>query len=215
MNWLNQLERKLYRLRVQPFIRYILLAMTGVYVLDMLFPTANLYYRLSLLMPLVYRGEVWRLLTFLILPPAGSMLTTLLHIYFYYFIGTTLEQRWGTRRFLLYYVLGAVGAILAAVITGMGTNYYLYMSMFFATAIMNPEAEILLFFVLPIKMKWLALLNAAYFLYSFIVSTWSARLALLFSILNVLLFFGGDMLNLIRNSLNQWRRRRTFRNSSR
>ncbi len=215
MNWLNQLERNLYRLRVQPFIRYVLFAMAGVYVLDMLFPSANLYYRLSLLMPLVYRGEVWRLLTFLIVPPSGSMLTALLHIYFYFFIATTLEQRWGARRFLLYYALGTIGAILAALITGIGTNYYLYMSMFFATAIMNPEAEILLFFILPVKMKWLALLNAAYFVYSFVISGWPGRLALLFSVLNVLLFFGGDLINLIRRNLDQWRRRRAFRKSSR
>lgn len=215
MKWLNALERKLYRLRIHPFFRYVVFAMAGVYALQLFFPRFDLLGRMALYMPLVYRGQLWRLVTFLLIPPFASPLYALLTLYFYYFIGTALEARWGARRFFLYYVIGALGAILAALFTQLGTNLYVYLSMFFALAIMNPENQVLLFFFLPVKMKWLALLNALYFFYVLVVGSWPQRAAVLLSLLNVILFFGGDIINLVRLNLSQWKRRRDFRNRSR
>lgn len=215
MKWLNALERRLYRLRIQPFFRYVIFAMAGVYLLQLFFPAYNLLGQMALYMPMVYRGQIWRLLTFLLIPPLSSPLYALLTLYFYYFIGTTLEARWGARRFFLYYVIGALGAILAAVLTQAGTNLYVYLSMFFALAILNPENQILLFFFLPVKMKWLALLSALYFVYMLVIGSWVQRAAIVFSLLNVILFFGGDIINLVRSNLSQWRRRQEFKNHRR
>ena len=136
-------------------------------------------------------------------------------MYFYYFIGTALESKWGARRFLLYFIIGVVGAILAAVISGIGTNHFLLMSMFFAFAILYPENELLLFFVLPVKMKWLGLLNAVYYLYALFIGSWADRAALVFSLVNLFLFFGGDLINLTRSTIAQWKRRRQFRSAQR
>lgn len=215
MKIVDQVERKLYRLRIAPFFQYIIFAMAGVYLLQMLFPPFNLISKLMLLMPRVYAGEVWRLITFLIIPPLYDPISALLNMYFYYFIGTSLERRWGARRFLLYFLLGALGALMAALITQVGTNHFVYMSMFFAFALLHPEQELMLFFVLPIKMKWLALFNAVYYVYMFAVGGWPQRVALLFSLLNLFLFFGGDIINLIRGSYHQWQRRRRFKNAQR
>lgn len=215
MKWLNALERRLYRLRIQPFFRYVIFAMAGVYLLQLFFPAYSLLGQMALYMPMVYRGQIWRLLTFLLIPPLSSPLYALLTLYFYYFIGTTLEARWGARRFFLYYVIGALGAILAAVLTQAGTNLYVYLSMFFALAILNPENQILLFFFLPVKMKWLALLSALYFVYMLVIGSWVQRAAIVFSLLNVILFFGGDIINLVRSNLSQWRRRQEFKNHRR
>lgn len=215
MKLMNRLERKLYRFRIVPFFKYIIFAMAGIYALDLFFPSFRLYLRMLLFMPLVYQGEVWRLLTFIIIPPASSILFTALNMYFYYFIGTALENKWGARRFLLYFVIGVIGAILAAVITGIGTNHFLLMSMFFAFAILYPENELLLFFVLPVKMKWLGLLNAVYYTYALIAGSWADRASLLFSLINLFLFFGGDIINLTRNTIQQRRRRRQFQNAQR
>lgn len=215
MKLMNQLERRLYRFRIQPFFHYIIFAMAGVYVLDLFFPTFNLNYYMALLMPRVYRGEIWRLLTFIIMPPSNSILYAALSMYFYYFIGTALERKWGARRFMLYFVIGIIGAILSALITQIGTNQFLFMSMFFAFALLYPENELLLFFVLPVKMKWLGLLNAAYYLYYFINGSWAIRIALVFSLINLILFFGGDIINMTRSTINQWNRRRKFRNAQR
>ncbi|MHC1785479.1 MAG: rhomboid family intramembrane serine protease [Christensenellales bacterium] len=215
MNWLNALERKLYRLRIHPFFRYIIFAMAGVYLLQLFFPRFNLIGLLSLHMPSVYRGQIWRLITFLLIPQLSSPLYALLTLYFYYFIGTALENRWGARRFFIFYVIGALGAILAGLLTQFGMNTYIYLSMFFAFAILNPENQVLLFFVLPIKMKWLALLNAAFFLVSLIGGSWPERAAIIASLFNIFLFFGGDIINLVRDAVAQWQRRQSFKRRSR
>ncbi len=215
MKLLNQMERRMYRWRVQPFFQYIIFAMAGVYLLHLFFPQYQLINRMRLFMPYVYQGEVWRLATFLIVPPLGSVLFILINLYFYYFIGTNLEARWGARRFLLFYLIGALGAILAAVITQIGTNQYLYLSMFFAFAILHPDLQVLLFFIIPVKMKWLGLLSALFYVYSFIMGNWPVRAALAFSLLNIWLFFGGDLVNLVRREISQYRRRQQFRNMNR
>ncbi|MGI6690320.1 MAG: hypothetical protein ACOX63_05675 [Christensenellales bacterium] len=215
MKLMNQLERKLYRYRINPFFRYIIFAMAGIYVLQLMFMPYNLIGRLDLNMHKVLQGEVWRLVTFLLLPPATEPLYAILSMYFYYFIGTVLESRWGARRFLIYYLFGALGAVIAALITSYGTNLYLNMSLFFAFALMYPEHQVLLFMIVPVKIKWLALANALFFLWSFINTDIAGRAAIVFSLLNLILFFGGDMLNMGRLSINQWRRRQAFRRNSR
>lgn len=211
MNILNQLERKMYRLNLQPFYRYIVYTMGAVYLFVMFFPTANLIQLFSFDAQLILQGQVWRLLTFLVIPPLSSPLYTLLFLYFYYFLGTSLEAKWGVRRFFLYYVLGALGAILGGFITGHSTNTYLNMSLFFAFALIFPDYELLLFFILPLKIKWIAALNAFFFLFSFISYPLSDKIAILLSLANLFLFFGGDIYNKLRQSIYQYKRRKQFR----
>ncbi|HHT08067.1 MAG TPA: rhomboid family intramembrane serine protease [Clostridiales bacterium] len=215
MKLLNQLERKLYKFRIQPFFSYIVFAMAGIYLIDLFFPQFFLISRMMLFTPAVYAGEIWRLITFIIIPPGGSILQTALTLYFYYFVGTALENRWGPRRFLLFYAIGVISAIIAALITGIGTNLYLNLSLFFAFAILYPDFQLLLFLVLPIKVKWLALLNGLYYLYGFVNGNWAIRVAILFSLANLLLFFGGDIYNHLRMAISQWKRRQAFKNRSR
>ena len=215
MGILNKLERWLYKFRVRPFFNYIVFAMAGIYLLNLFFPQFFLTFRLSLIREDVFNGEVWRLLTFLIIPPGGSILQTALTLYFYYFIGTALEARWGARRFLVYYAVGTAAAIIAGLLTGYGTNLYLNLSLFFAFAIQYPDFQLLLFFILPIKVKWLALLNAVYYVYGFISGTWPLRIAILFSLVNLFLFFGGDLINKSRLAIQQWKRRQIFKKNSR
>lgn len=215
MKLLNQLERRLYKFRIQPFFSYIVFAMAGIYLIDLFFPQFFLISRLMLITSAVYAGEIWRLITFIIIPPGGSILQTALTLYFYYFVGTALENRWGPRRFLLYYVIGVFSAVIAALITGFGTNLYLNLSLFFAFAILYPDFQLLLFLVLPIKVKWLALLNGLYYLYGFVNGNWAIRVAILFSLANLLLFFGGDLYNHLRMAISQWKRRQAFKNRSR
>lgn len=215
MGILNKLERWLHKYRVRPFFNYIVFAMAGIYLLNLFFPQFFLTFRLSLIREAVFNGEVWRLLTFLIIPPGGSILQTALTLYFYYFIGTALEARWGARRFLVYYAVGTAAAIIAGLLTGYGTNLYLNLSLFFAFAIQYPDFQLLLFFILPIKVKWLALLNAVYYVYGFISGTWPLRIAILFSLVNLILFFGGDLINKSRLAIQQWKRRQIFKKNSR
>lgn len=215
MKLIDRMERRLYALRIRPFFRYLMFAMAGIYLLQFFFPRYPLVEKLSLTTADLMRGEVWRLVTFLAVPQMLSPLYALLSMYFYYFIGAAMESRWGARRFLLYYVLGAVGAVIAGLITGLGMNTYLNLSLFFAFAIMNPEFQLLLFFMLPVKIKWLAVANGLFFVWSLINSGWPVRAAILASILHLMLFFGGDLVNLVRNEYANWRRRQAFRRGTR
>nr|WP_326185076.1 hypothetical protein [uncultured Oscillibacter sp.] len=128
----------------------------------------------------ICHGELWRLVTFIFMPgyySTGDVLWLALFLYFYYMIGTVLEREWGTAKFNLYYFSGVVLTILVGVIVGLvsgwawitGTNY-VNLSMFFAFAVLYPETQFLIFFIIPVKVKWLALIDAAFFALSVLTS---------------------------------------------
>ena len=127
--WISAIERRLYKYNIPPIMKYIVFAMGGVFILDLFMGMTTAYTtRVSLIsyltlnIPLVLRGQVWRLVTWLFVPQQNSLLWMLLSLYFYYMIGTALENRWGSRRFLIYYVIGALaniaGAFIAHALTG-------------------------------------------------------------------------------------------------
>ena len=136
-------------------------------------------------------------------------------LYFYYLIGTALEREWGSSWFNIYYIFGVIGTIIGGFITGYATNYYLNLSLFFAFAAMYPNFEVLLFFFIPIKIKWLALLDAALFLISFLFGTWPDRAAIIASLVNFLIFFGPSFFRGIREKYDDYKRRKKFRENFR
>ena len=122
-------------------------------------------------------GQIWRLVTFIFIPSTFSFFSLLLSLYFYYMIGTTLEREWGTLRFNLYYLTGTVLTIIYSLLSkSFATAHYLNLSMFFAFATLFPDFQILLFFILPIKIKYLAYVNAALFLVNIIFNRFPENL---------------------------------------
>ena len=173
-------------------MKYLCLCMLGVFVLDMmpfsLSASSLLYFDRALIL----RGQIWRLVTFIFLPPSSSVLFILFSLYFYYMLGTMLENRWGSRKFNLYYLIGVLGNIAAGFLTGYATNTYLNMTLFLAIAVLYGEMQINLFMVLPVKMKHIALVDAALLIYQFLAGGWVVKVSLLFSLLPFFLFFGRD-----------------------
>ena len=161
------------------------------------------------------RGQIWRLVTFVFVPPSSSPIFILFALYFYYMIGVGLENQWGKVKFNLYYLVGMLGSIIAALITGYADNTFLNLSLFFAYAALYPDEQVLLFMILPIKMKYLALVDAALYLYYFIVGTASTRITIVLCLLNVALFLGGDIINTIRRESKYWKTRYNFRKAMR
>ena len=155
MNWLNQLERKLGRHYIPNLMKYLCFAMLGVFVLEYLPLPRSAYQLLYFNRELILRGEIWRLITFIFLPPSSSIIWVLFSLYFYYFLGTVLESYWGSARFNIYYAIGILGNIISGFILGVATNEYLNLSLLLAFAVLYPEHEILLFFFLPVKMRWI------------------------------------------------------------
>ncbi len=211
---LDKWNRKLGRYAISNLMLYIVAGMALVYVADLALSMTKGISLVSLLAfdkAAILRGEVWRVLTFVLLPPDSSILFILFALYFYWLIGSALENQWGSFRFNVFYFCGVLCTILSGLITGYATNQYLNLSLFFAFALLYPDFQIMLFFMLPIKIKYLAILDAVFFLVSFIFSSWPGRIALLIALANIALFFGRDFINMIRN----WDRRRRFRRDTR
>jgi len=206
----SELERRFRRYTISNLMLYVVAAMGVVFVMDFLpiiRPSISHFFHFN--RQLILQGQIWRIATFAFLPPSASPIFILFSLYFYWLMGSSLENRWGSFKFNLFYLCGMIGTILAGMITGFATNSYLNLSLFFAFAILYPNVEITLFFMLPIKVKYLAYLNAAFFLYSLMTVPLTDKAALIVSLLNIILFFWRDFIGLI----NQWNRRRQFRDA--
>jgi len=210
-----RLRRLLNRISIPNLMTYVVISMGAVFVLDMLAPMMNVSGLLALRRSAVLRGQIWRLVTFIFLPPNSSLIWILFSLYFYWMIGTALENTWGSSKFTLFYLIGMIGNIIAALITGYADNSFLNMSLYFAFAAMNPNFQLLIFFMIPVKMKYLALINAVMYLISFIFGSWSQRVMILLSLANVILFLGGDIMNTFRQEMKYFKTRRNFRRAMR
>ena len=120
MNWLDKLERKYGRYAIPNLMQYICITMVAIFAFDLLMPGVGLSYYAAFYRPLILRGQIWRLVTFIFLPPSSNNLFMLLAIYFYYFIGRDLEYHWGSFRFNVYYLCGVLVCILGLLVTGYG-----------------------------------------------------------------------------------------------
>jgi membrane associated rhomboid family serine protease len=191
------------RFGIPNLMRVIVIGNVAVYVL-MLLTQANDANALSFLtfnLNALLHGEVWRLVTFVFVPAYSSPFALLISLYFYYWIGSTLERQWGTAKFNLYYISGALltvlGVVLASLITGnpyltaAGTGY-VNLSMFFAFAFLFPDTRLLLFFFIPVKIKWLAWLDIAVFvigiIQSLLAGSWLGAILPVVALLNFLVF---------------------------
>ena len=182
-------------------IKYITIA-NAVFWLLMMVNTRFLYY-MTFNPYAILHGQVWRLISFVFIPPSTSFLA-LISIYFYYFIGTALEQQWGTARFNIYYFSGilltVIYGFLMYFIFGKNVNLtasYVYLSMFFSFAALFPDMQVLLFFVIPIRMKWLAIVDAVFFLISVFSTPFPENLLPVVAVLNFVIFCLDDLLALI------------------
>ena len=194
MKWLDRLERAMGRHYIRNLMKYLCLAMLGVFILDYLYLAGFLAGSASNLLVFskekILAGEVWRVITFIFLPPSYSFFWILLSRFFYYFLGSSLENKWGSARFNIYYAIGVLGNIAAGFILGFATNEYLNLSLLLALAMLYPDIEFRLFFVFPVKLRWIGWFWAAVLIYQFIQAPWALRLALVMSLLPFFLFFG-------------------------
>ena len=156
-----------------------------------------------------------RLITFVLLPPQTSMIFIIFALYFSYMIGSALESEWGTCTFTVYYLIGVAGSIIAGIITGAAFNIYLNLSLFFAFAILFPDFQVMLFFILPIKVKYIAFFNAMFFVVNFLLGGWAEKAAIIASLLNLIVFFSGTLIKTIKRQGQYRKTRANFRNQNR
>jgi hypothetical protein len=198
MPLLNRLERLLGRFAISNLSLWLVLGQVLFLGLALLgnFDLS----RIALLPAAVFAGEIWRPVTFLFLPPVSVVSMTgavflAFSWYMFYLMGSALEQFWGEFRFNAFVGIGWFLTVLAAFVFpgAYATNIFLAGSVFLAFAYLNPDFELLIFFILPVKIKWIALLQWLGYGYALVMGSWPARLLVLASIGNFLLFFTGDI----------------------
>ncbi|MFP4661584.1 MAG: hypothetical protein ACLFPF_05285 [Halanaerobiales bacterium] len=226
MKWLNKLQRKYGRYAIKNLMLYIVFLTGAVYLIDLLDPTGRFLGQLTLVPSRVMQGEIWRLITYVFVPPTRSIFI-IFALYFYYMIGSSLERVWGSFKFNMYYLIGIAATTVVAFLTnGVGTPVYLNLTLFLAFARLYPNFQILLFFILPVKMKYLAWITWAYFgliiiqyLGGLVLAVFSAGLrypdsgtviTLLIALSNYFIFFGQDIIKDIKLKGKVQKNRRKF-----
>ena len=237
MKFLDKLERKFGRYAIQNISLMLIICYAFGYAIQ--FVNADFLNYLTLNPYLILRGQIWRLITWILIPPSDFGIFTILTLYFYYWIGTTLERTWGTFRYNVYLLSGMLFTILGAFVLlaysyavfapqiamvgshafftdGIGyffrafSTYYVNLSIFLAFALTFPDMQVLLFFMIPIRIKWLGILDAIMTVYTFFASGIAYKIIIGASLLNVIVFFFATR-DRVRMSPKQIRRRQVYR----
>lgn len=198
MKFLDRLERVLSPFAIPHLTLLLIAGQVAVYMADVAMGAQDegngvLVAKLELLGNLVAAGEVWRVVTFVFIPPSlgpNGLLINLVSWLFFYFVGSVMENTWGSVRFNAYMLIGVLGTAMAALLQPNVTapNIYLYSTVFLAFARLYPDHIIHLLYLIPIKAKWLALLGWLGIAVALLTDK-SLRLVILASIANYLVFF--------------------------
>ncbi|MEO0964613.1 MAG: hypothetical protein AAFY08_05785 [Planctomycetota bacterium] len=175
---------------------------------------ANIVPQMMFVWSAVFAGEFWRPITFLFVPPIpdgmfGRGIGTIFAffaIYLLWLMGSALEREWGSARFTAYIAIGWLLAMLSAAIAPQlpATNFYVVASVFLAFAWLYPDFQLMLFFIIPVKIKWLALITWIFFgigLFSAIAyRDWQAAALVIAGVANWFAFFGVELVQRVRGA---------------
>lgn len=200
MNFLNKMERKFGRYAIHNLSAYIIALYVAGYLLYFFAP-ASIFSYLTLEPYYILHGQIWRLVTWILIPPESPGIFTIIMLFFYYSLGNSLEQTWGAFRYNVYIFMGMISTVLGAFLlyaifggnvlfgNALFSTYYINMSIFLAFAVSYPNMQVMLYFFIPIKMKWMGILYGFFIVYSFVKSSWVGKVAIIASLLNFIVFF--------------------------
>lgn len=207
MNFLNKMERKYGRYAIHNLTKYMIGCYAIGYILLYIGQAfgANFFQYLLLSPYHIMHGQIWRIVSWILIPPSSSnIIFVLIMLSFYYYLGTALERTWGAFRYNVYILGGMLCTVIGAfilyfisgpnemfsLINGMSfSTYYINLSIFLAFAMNYPDMEVLFMMIIPIKIKYLALLDVAYLLFDLIRGGWGTRTVIIASLLNFIIYF--------------------------
>lgn len=223
MKFLNKMERKFGKYAIRNLSIYIIALYAAGYLMSYLTPQMLNY--LVLEPYYILKGQVWRIVSWIIVPPGSLDIFTIIMLFFYYSVGSALELKWGAFRynvyifsgilftvvgsFILYFIIGT-NTVFGIFGTSLFSTYYINMSIFLAFAASYPDAQVLLYFFIPLKMKWLGIFYGVFILLSFVTSGWVGKVAIIASLLNFFVFFFSTR-NMKQYSPKEHMRRREFK----
>lgn len=196
LTFYQKLERRFGKYAVPNLMKYICVIYVVGYLIQMFNPLLYFYY-LDLDAEAILHGHIWRIITFIFYPPSTSFLWMIVALFVYYSLGMTLERVWGTFKYNFFYFTGVILLVLSAILIYLVTGYsvqlyptYMTFSIFLAYALTFPDTTFLLYFIIPIKAKWLAIAEVVLYLFYFVaLPGLGNKVAILTSLLNVALFF--------------------------
>lgn len=217
-NWLDKMERRFGRYAIRNLTMYLLAGYAIGYLLSFTMPQLLTYFTLEPAQ--ILKGQVWRLLSWVIIPPNDNIIFVIFMMLLYYSLGNTLESYWGAFRYNVYIFSGILFTVIGAFIvngliggiTGFGSlysTYYINMSIFLACASIMPDYQLLLYGIIPIKMKWLAVLDVVLLAVDAVQGGLIIRIVIIASLLNFIIFFFCNR-NLRGHSPKQVARRKKF-----
>ncbi len=217
-NWLDKMERRFGRYAIRNLTMYLLAGYAIGYLLSFTMPQLLTYFTLE--PALILKGQVWRLLSWVIIPPNDNIIFVIFMMLLYYSLGNTLESYWGAFRYNVYIFSGILFTVIGAFIvngliggiTGFGSlysTYYINMSIFLACASIMPDYQLLLYGIILIKMKWLAVLDVVLLAVDAVQGGLIIRIVIIASLLNFIIFFFCNR-NLRGHSPKQAARRKKF-----
>lgn len=206
MKFIDKLERKFGRFGIPNLTIYMIVCYVIGYALMIVNP--GILNWLSLEPAYILRGQVWRLVTWVLYPPStsGVLWFAVAVLFFYYPIGTSLERTIGTFKYTLYILSGVIFTILGAFILyfllggnvlvgNVFSTYYISLSTFLAYAMCYPDMQVLLMFIIPVKMKWMAIFYVVIVVYEMIqyimAGAWYLVIPIVASLLNFIIFYFG------------------------
>ncbi|MCL1913739.1 MAG: hypothetical protein FWG10_07675 [Eubacteriaceae bacterium] len=215
MKFIDKIMRKFPRVGIENLITHVIAGTVVVYMADFAF---NL--RLSSVLWLdfskVLSGQVWRLLTFVLIPEESNFIFFALMLSFQFFIGKNLESFWGTNKFTFYYIFSMLCTILASVIfPGMYNGYYINLSLFIAFAVCFPEFQINYMMFIPLKAKYLLVLYLAIVgitaMRALGYGQWNYVMSIIASLATPILFFWPDFRDFVKRETIRAKHRRKYR----
>lgn len=219
MKFSSNFEKKFGKYAIKNLSMVLIICYACGYVLRMISPGIMDFLYLNPYQ-IIFHGQIWRLVTWLIVPPSSFDIFTLLMLYFYYSLGTTLERTWGTYRYNVYIFSGILFTILGAFLlfaytavfqnevdtklalymlwvidnngrslAPMFSTYYVNMSIFLAFACTYPNMQVMMFFLIPIRIKILGIIYGALLVYQFLMGSIADRFVIAASLMNFVVFF--------------------------
>lgn len=223
---MSPFERKFGKYAIRNLSFVLVMCYAAGYLLELFDRSGLLISYLTLNPYAILHGQIWRLVTWVLIPPSsGGLFFTLLMLYFYCSIGMSLERTWGTYRYNVYLFQGMLFTIAGSfllmgycylfhpqiqmmdmrgmlhvltvdspneyfrAIAGLFSTYYINMSIFLAYAATFPDAQVLLMFIIPIRVKWLGAIYAVMLLFQFLGTNVYGKFAIGASLLNFVVFF--------------------------
>lgn len=205
----NKFEQRFGKYAISNLTLILIICYVVGYVIQLINP--NVAFFLTLDPYQILKGQVWRLFSWILIPPSSLDIFTIIMLMFYYNLGTVLEKTWGTYRYNVYIFTGMLLTIVASFLymgtmfllglnpadatlvffytSGAFSTYYINLSIFLAFAVTYPDMQVLLMFVIPVKVKWMAILDIVLLVYEMLTGSLSIKFAVGAALLNFIVFY--------------------------